>query len=104
MAATVKEIGSLRKKTRRIAAREDTHEMTAAVKGMGDAVALVAEKIGSRAENLGKVHEMEHRLEKMEEYLRKDGEIRKEQADHVQEQQVKTNQLLEGILLRLGEK
>jgi len=38
---------------------EDTHEMIAAMKGMSDAVAFVAEKLGGQGENSSKFSEME---------------------------------------------
>ncbi|PUU75711.1 hypothetical protein B9Z19DRAFT_1195288 [Tuber borchii] len=98
---TIQRISSMRKKTRERAVREDTHEMITAVKGMGDAVALVAEKLGRQGEGSSRFLNMEKRLNTIEENIRQEGDLRQKQAERVEQQQEKTNQLLEGILSKI---
>ena len=49
--------------------REDTHEMITAVKGMGDVVALVAEKLGGQGDGSSRFLNMRDQLNTMEENL-----------------------------------
>ena len=99
---TVHRISALRKKTKERVVWKDTHEMIEAVKGMGDAVALVAEKLSGREENPSRFLEMEQRLDMIEGHICEEGDLRQKQAEKVEKQQEKTNQLLEGILSKMS--